>query len=411
MQDARWVNLRVGKEARRPVERATGWLLVALVAGATLSLRAVAADNEKLPTEKLPAETVVRIYPTALVSADQVTLADIAAIHGEGSELVAGWTMTSAPSAGRESVISLSHVQKVLASRGVNLGCWVFRGSTRCTVKRANTAPAATRRPHRVEAKSGRTRLDHVMIRDADNGDAFDVSEESHGSLPDIDPNTLSGAVHEYISRRLANIGGKPSIRFSPTMSDLLGLSRPTYDFKIMSRSDRLLGFVPLDITIYEKSQFKQTLSTLAEVSVHVPMVVAARAINRKQTIKAQDLVVVTHAINRLEELGLTDVAPILGQQAKNFVDKGQKLTLRDIEPVPLVSRNDLVTVWVHCGNLRIKGSAKALSGGGYGESVVLKNEASKQTFTATVTGCKIAEVNSPHSSGAIATAFERGKG
>jgi flagella basal body P-ring formation protein FlgA len=67
---------------------------------------------------------------------------------------------------------------------------------------------------------------------------------------------------------------------------------------------------------------------------------------------------------------------------------------LRDVEPVPLVQRNDLVTVWVRRGRVAIKGSAKAMSSAGYGETVELTSELSrKDRFTGVVTGPKTVEL------------------
>jgi len=211
-----------------------------------------------------------------------------------------------------------------------------------------------------------------------------------------VEPDTLGSELYEHIARRLANLGGTPLIEFGPAarLQRLVGLSNGTYSFHVADCGDRLLGLVPLEVTIYEKGVVKQVQPVLANVSLRKAVVVAARAINRGETIKAGSLSLQDRVFTQVDNIGLTEIAPLVGQRAKRFIKEGAAVSLRDIEPVPLVSRNDLVTVWVACGRVRIKATARAMSSGGYGKAVELSSELSnKERFTGIVTGPKTVEL------------------
>ena len=358
------------------------------------------------PAQAGNGEAIAQMYPTAVVTADRITLGDLAELRGEAAELAAAWPIAQAPKVGTSRVIDLHHVQKVLARRGVNLGHWVFRGNTRCTVRRpSRSAPDCTDLP----GCTARAPAD----RDRDPvGPGAAGPAPIRAGIPDIDPDSLGGVLHEHIRHRLAHIGGVPLVEFPPQVMRLCGLSKPTYAFHVESRSDRLLGVVPLSVTIYEKDRVKQVLRVLARVSLRKPVLVAARPINRGQTIDPGDLTVEDRVFERIGDIGLTDAEPLIGQRAAGFIKEGEQIGARDIEPVPLIRRNDLVTVVVRRGNLMIKGSARALSSGGYGDVVELKNEMARrsaETYTAVVTGRKTAEVPGPVRDPAAAPALAKG--
>ncbi len=92
----------------------------------------------------------------------------------------------------------------------------------------------------------------------------------------------------------------------------------------------------------------------------------------------------------------MTETSALIGQRVTSFLKKGEQVSARDVEPMPLVRRNELVTVIVRGRSLMIRASARALSAGGYGDVVELRNEMAKrsaETYTAIVTGPKTVEV------------------
>jgi flagella basal body P-ring formation protein FlgA len=313
-------------------------------------------------------EAAVRLYPTAVVTDDTVKLADVAELHGESSELAGAWVVAAAPKVGQTCEISLEQVERALAHKGANLSQWIIRGASRCIVSRPKNALSPATQPSPAGAVA------------------------TCEPVP-VDADSLEGIMRAHLERKLADLGGRVLVKFSPAAGKVLALKRPQYEFSITDRADQPLGLVPVEVTVSERGQVVQTLPMLVQVSLSKPVVVAARAINRSQRIEAPDVILAERTIDRLEDLGLGDPGPLIGQQAKRPVGRGELLTARDVEPVPLVNRNDLVTVWVRLGNVTVRGAAKAMTAGTYGQIVTLKNESSNQTFMATVTGPRTAEV------------------
>jgi flagella basal body P-ring formation protein FlgA len=340
-------------------------------------------------------ETVVRIYPTATVNADQVMLSDVAQLTGEGAQLAATWSLTAAPAPGQHAAIDLDSVQKALIRKGINPSTWVFRGASRCRISRPVQIRGTTETiTEQVLTPATCPRLASGAANRPVTTAPAEAAASPAPSGPD--PDTLEGAIHQHIAGRLAKYGGRPAIQVSPSLRDLLHLSRPAYDFTITDASDRLLGLVPLQVTILREGKVEQDRSILTEVSLVKPVVVATGPINRGQTIQSNDITLRDQTFDRSERIGASDLNAFVGQRAVRFINNDEMVTAKDVESVPLIVRNDLVSVTMRRGAVTIKGVAKALSSAGYGQSVELRNEASKQSFLAVVTGPKTAEMAQP---------------
>jgi flagella basal body P-ring formation protein FlgA len=328
-------------------------------------------------------ETVVQLYPTATVTADEVTLSQIAALTGEGAQLAGNWAITAAPAPGRETSIDQNSIQQALVRKGINASTWVFRGSSRCRISRP--MPARGQETPRAEISDTPT----VSTPPAP---AVTTAPADAPATPQP-ADTLEAAIREHLTERLSFLGGKLAIQMSPAIRELLQLSRPAYDFSIADRGEPALGLVPLDITIHRDGRVEQTRSILAEVSLLKPVVMAAGTINRGQTIGPEHVVLKEQAFDRADRIGSGDLKAFVGQRAVRFINKNELLTTRDIEPLPLIIRNDLVTVIARRGGIEIKGVGRAMASASYGQNVELRNELSKQTFVAVVTGPKTAEL------------------
>lgn len=397
MQDARWTNARSGNNHERShcgglcVLAVFASLLIAMAVRAEATADASPSDAPASATSarssassaSSPAVTVVRMLPTAVVTAEQVTLRDIASLTGAEAQLAGAWPITASPEHAQDVTLSVRDVQKALIRRGINPTNWVFRGSTQCRIHR----PMPVRSENADESDRGDTDVAATGLR----GPA--VGGDPLAAPAGPDPETLEGAIHAHFAQRLAEFGGRPSIQVSPKLGKLLGLRRPEYEFRISHRGDRSLGLVPLEIALYHRGKLEQIQSILVQVSLVKSVVVAAGPINRGQTIEAPQLALREQVFDRADHTGLTNVNAAVGQRAVRFVDKGEMLTSKDFEPVPLVNRNDIVTVTARIGTVAITGTARSLGSAGYGETVELRNEMSKQTFTGIVTGPQTAEL------------------
>ncbi len=334
-------------------------------------------------------EITVRLHDTAIVADEQVTLSDIAEIRGDLVGLAGSCPIVLSPKPGHSLSLTIDDVQKALSDRGANLAHWTFRGNSRCTVARPirrenEPSPSSLRRDG---SHAGTTTRLEATGR---------AASETPPDAAAIDPDTLGGAIHYHIQQRLAHLGGTPVIQFPKALSRQWELSKPTYQFRVACRGNELLGLVPLDVTIIDPDKQEQTLQVSAKVSLRKAVLIAGRPINRGAVAAASDVTLQEQLFDRVEDIGLARPAAIIGQQAKRFINKGDKLLAKDFEPMPLVHRNDLVTVLIARGNLRIKGTARALGSGAFGDVIDVRNEMGERSagrFSAVVVGDKTVEV------------------
>ncbi|MGQ9649165.1 MAG: flagellar basal body P-ring formation chaperone FlgA [Phycisphaerae bacterium] len=357
-----------------------------------LSSPALAVNVTSQPTEdrwRPNQEITVRLHDTAIVANDQVILGDIAEIRGDLVGLAASCPIILSPKPGYSLSLTIDDVQKALADRGANLAHWTFRGSSRCTVtrpiRRENESRPSSQRPN--DRPAGPKTVLEVPGK---------PTLETSPDAVEIDPDTLGGAMHLFIQQRLAELGGMPVVQFPKTLSRQLGLSKPTYEFRVSSKSNELLGLIPLDVTIIDPEKRDQTLQISAKVSLRKAVLVAGRPINRGAVVAASDITSQEQIFDRAEDIGLARPAAIIGQRAKRFINKGDRLLAKDFEPLPLVHRNDPVTVLIDRGNLRIKGTARAMGSGAFGDVIDVRNEMGERSagrFSAVVVGDKTVEI------------------
>lgn len=381
MQDAR-TQLMSTPPVLRTI-RATGICMLALawpvLAGAPATRPATSVD------------TVIRLRPTAIVTGDNVLLSDVAELGPETADLAGDWPVAAAPHAGASGAIDAAHIQSVLARRGVNLSNWIFRGASRCMISK----PAGTPPTRPVAAAPGRLDL---AARKPGTSKLPTARTTTTTQPADQDPipsaDTLEGAIYAHIRQRLAGQDGALSVRYSPSFARLLGLSKSQYQFQIADRSDKALGTLALEVTILENGAAQHVAQVLCEATLRKSVVVAARSFNRGELIQADDLRNEIRTFDKLDEIGLAEAAPIVGQRARRLIKNGEQLTPRDVESVPLVERNDLVTVSVRRGGLTITAAARALGAGSYGDTITLRSESSKETFVGVITGPKSVQLS-----------------
>jgi len=77
----------------------------------------------------------------------------------------------------------------------------------------------------------------------------------------------------------------------------------------------------------------------------------------------------------------------IVGKTPRNNIFPGKPVTPRDVTPVQVVSRNDIVSIEFTKGLLQLTASGRALGAGAVGEPVRVMNIDSKATLSGVVTG------------------------
>jgi flagella basal body P-ring formation protein FlgA len=179
----------------------------------------------------------------------------------------------------------------------------------------------------------------------------------------------------------------------SEKLRSALSLSAPRFSFEVEPHNAVPLGLVSLRVSVFEGGELVQTVPVVAEVALIRRVVVAKRPVNRGMAIGDGDVSLELRRFSDISRIGVTDPRAVVGQRARVFVDRGEMVLARDVEPLPLVSRGDFVTVYHRQGGLLVKTVGKALGGGSYGDTIPVKNEGSKRSYEATITGPQTVEV------------------
>lgn len=336
-----------------------GCLLVACLAPAAgLALTAAVRAGE------------IRIWPTAVVTDDVVTLADVADLRGFDFPIrhkLGALVVHSAPRPGGEVVVGISDVRGALAESQANLASINMLGSARCKVSRPRMprVPRVARAKHKPPPKR-RTRTDPTeRVR-------------SKPSVPAAE--TLASALHRYISARVAEPSAKLEVRFGSTGEQALALKAEDHDFGIRPADDRQLGLLSFEVDITPRDgRPPYTEPIVAEVQLVKEVVVARRTINRGRIIEGRDLKLEARRFMEAESVGITDLAAAVGRQCAQFVSSGQALHAEMLRSRPLVRRGERVTVWVRHGGVEINTSGTAQQPGALGELIEVQRDGAKR--------------------------------
>jgi len=151
-------------------------------------------------------------------------------------------------------------------------------------------------------------------------------------------------------------------------------------------------------------------LPVTAKVSLSTRVVVARRPINMGSKIAVGDLALEQREFDSEDKIGEIELKPLMGYQAKRFIRRGYMVSLRDLKPIPLVKRNQLVNIYARSGGIVTQVVAKALKEGIYGDTIEVKSMSTGEKFYVTIRGEGVAEVGGVPSVSSTGPGLERGK-
>lgn len=113
---------------------------------------------------------------------------------------------------------------------------------------------------------------------------------------------------------------------------------------------------------------------------------VAARELERGHVLEPADLELALCETTRTEgERVETDL--LAGARLKHRTARGAVIGARDVEPVPLVQRNQRLVLWYQADGIELRLPARAQQSAGLGQSVAVRLEDSGRRITARVAG------------------------
>lgn len=383
-----------------------------LVSGVLVALTMTAASSA---TDA----ATVRIWSTSTIDSEIVRVSDVAEVLGAEPDQARRYgqlVVCAAPEPGKATEVTVGQVRQALLQAGANPVEFLMSGATRCRVTRTLTL--------RVQEPTKRTKALARMwwpnaeaeLAGADQQlaarQARQASDQATVRRPaKSDPkDTLEAAVRAFVAEKVASLGGRPHLRFSTNATKVLPLSKPEYDFNIHWTSERLLGTCGLSVEILKDGRLHETVPMIVEVSITLPVVVAARPINKGQTIRAEDVMLEERDFFHIDRIAVTEPPAVVGQVSRRLIRKGEMVHHRDLRERPLVQRGDVVTIVSEVGRFRIRTVVKALDSGTYGEVIEVRNEVSGERLQAVVTGEKTVRACGASRRTASATPVRKGR-
>ena len=122
---------------------------------------------------------------------------------------------------------------------------------------------------------------------------------------------------------------------------------------------------------------------------------ILTRSVKRGETLRDTDVVVRQIRVNR-PGVYASRVPEITGRSLRKNLSQGEPITLNLIADMPIIERGKSVTIIVQSGGLTVKAKGEALEDGSLGDSVKVRNLASKTVLTAIVVAKDTVEVKMP---------------
>ena len=290
--------------------------------------------------------------------------------------------------------VSIEQVRSTLHDAGVNLAVVRFSGPTNCTVARsdaeydeqeallewANAKQQAADSEERATTAAGGT----PRATAATEAAAPTVETES-------DRNDLRRLLIQDLAVRFKVAPEDLHVTFNPKDEQALRLAEPQFKFDIQPRRVRNLGAVSWDVQILTsgggQARKSQKMTVAATARAWQRQVVLAKPLSFKQTIRESDVTERRILVDTLDDEPLLNLKQVVAQQAARELKPGTVMTAKAVQPVPLARTGQFITVLLNRGGVSIKTVARAMEEGSYGQTIKVKNEATKDVFEIVLTG------------------------
>jgi flagella basal body P-ring formation protein FlgA len=115
--------------------------------------------------------------------------------------------------------------------------------------------------------------------------------------------------------------------------------------------------------------------------------VVTTRALQPGDVITSDDVKLMSRRINNYRDVGIDDFKAVIGQEVARSISAHTIVLPAMIRKIKLVKRNQMINIHSAVGQVHITVQGKALSDGGYGETIPVRFGAHKTVVRGQITG------------------------
>jgi flagella basal body P-ring formation protein FlgA len=177
------------------------------------------------------------------------------------------------------------------------------------------------------------------------------------------------------------------AVTFDPRDEPALHLAEPQFKFNVEPRRVRNLGSVAWDVQVVSEGGKSKKMTLSATARAWQQQALLTRPVAFKQVIRDSDVTERRILVDGLQDEPLLATSQVVGQQASRQMPAGTILTARTVQAVPLARSGQFITVTLSRGGVRIKTVGRAMGEGSYGQTIKVKNEATKDVYEVVLTG------------------------
>lgn len=360
---------------------------------ATAPARDQFTDEKFLPgTARFAAGATIEVRGEATVVGEEIRLKQIArwskqddALLAPLGDLVLARVGRGAPFRG----IGVDEIKETLSAAGVNIAAVNFVGARVCTVNRSDVEyDERTALQQWIEARQSA-----AAPATAPSTQPIAQVVEDPAPPEQVPSRSLQALLIADLAERFSLAPESIQLRFRPQDQRLLHLSEPMFHFDIQPLHLRNLGEVSWLVIMGSGSDVQKT-TIVATARTWQSQLVVAKPLAIKQIIRDDDLIERRTLVDHLGDEPLLTRAEAVGQQAARELKSGTVLTSRMVDAVQLVKAGQYVTIALTQGSVSIKSVARALESGSYGQTIRVKNEATRDVFQVILTGPQTATMN-----------------
>jgi flagella basal body P-ring formation protein FlgA len=151
---------------------------------------------------------------------------------------------------------------------------------------------------------------------------------------------------------------------------------------------------IPFDLFVRSPNGDIRELRIVADVSIQVPVVVAARNLPTGTLLGAGDLSLKRRDISAAGEATVRDLSDAIGKRTRWQLSGGVPVRREYLDDPESLKRGDAVVIEAETGAVRITGKGIALQAGRVGETVMVRNQLSGKEMTGVLSPGRVVRVD-----------------
>ncbi|MBW7886917.1 MAG: flagellar basal body P-ring formation protein FlgA [Bacteroidetes bacterium] len=213
------------------------------------------------------------------------------------------------------------------------------------------------------------------------------------GRTETISESAFQNTVQHYLVNELQNSGVEYHIEYRSLPKEII-LPQGDYTLRITSqRPPALKGYVSLPVEIWNGSACLQTVMCSVLIRTFETVYVTNRMFEKNEEIDLTSLTRRNLETTFFREAPITSVEPLKQKRMKKNVKENSVIVPSVVEELPVIQRDDVVTIMVKSNNVLLRSTGIARQEGFLGRKIPVVRSGSKEIVQAKVIGKQTVEI------------------